>query len=562
MKITLYTILASFLVLISCSDLDLNPLSEGSSVTWYSNEAEIEMALNGLYRNDFWAVDADEWTDDWCFRGNTNEITGGTISGDFSTGISWWSVTYKAITRANTILENLEKTKGRISESRLNTYAADARFNRACQYSRLISHWGDVVFYTNSLDLDKSFTIARTSKSVILDSIYNDFDYAASKLPLSYGSSENKRATKGAALAMKARIALYMGDYATARDAAKACMDLDVYNLHTSYGSLFLSSTKNAEESIFVIPRSVELGVYFDDCKNYVTRNAGGWAAKDPSWDLFCSYLCTDGLQIDESPLFDPRKPFANRDPRCTNTIVEFQTPHLGFMYQPHPDSVNSFNFNTGKYVKNNDNRVNAQFASFNGLVWKKGIDKDWADDSKADPDKIIIRYADILLIYSEAKIELNEIDESVLNAINQVRSRAYGVGVTETSSYPAVTTTNQEQLRKILRIERRMEFALEGLRYMDIIRWKLAEKVLNLPQYGMLDPADLKTKVVNQGLWFFPSTPPVDDDGVTDFSSMLAAGLIKQLGIRSFDATKQYWWPIPAKEVLINKNLGQNTGY
>jgi len=561
-KIKIYTILSACLAFTACSELDLNPLSEGSSESWYTDETEIEMSLNDLYRNDFWPTDADEWTDDWIYRGTTNEITGGTMSGEWNTGEDWWSKTYKAIARVNTVLESLDQITDEIPEETLNQYKGDARFNRASQYARLISHWGDVVFYTNTLELEESFTLSKTDKNTILQTIYDDYDYAASTLPVRYGSSENKHATKGAALAMKARIALYMGDSGTARDAAKACMDLEEYELYPDFGKLFLSSTKNSVETIFAIPRSVELDVAFTDCKNYITRNAGGWGAKDPSWDLFCSFLCSDGLPIDESILYNPGKPFENRDPRCTATIVEFQTNHLEYMYQPHPDSLTCYNFNSGAYVKNNDNRANAQFASYNGLIWKKGIDGDWSDDYKTDPDKIIIRYADVLMMYAEAKIELNEIDETVLKAINQVRARAYGAKAEETSLYPVVTATGQSDLRKILRIERRMEFALEGIRYMDIIRWKLAEKVLNIPNYGMLDVAELRTRVVNPGLWFFPGTPEIDEDGVADFLPLYNAGLVKLVGLRTFDAGKQYLWPIPSKEILINENLKQNTGY
>ena len=107
------------------------------------------------------------------------------------------------------------------------------------------------------------------------------------------------------------------------------------------------------------------------------------------------------------------------------------------------------------------------------------------------------------------------------------------------------------------------MEFAQEGpLRYMDIIRWKLAEKVLNKPIYGLLDAASLKSKIVNAGLWFFPSTPEIDEDGVADFKPMYDAGLIKIVASRSFDKTKQYLWPIPSKEIIINPNLTQNPNY
>ncbi|MCY1718964.1 RagB/SusD family nutrient uptake outer membrane protein [Prolixibacteraceae bacterium Z1-6] len=562
MKIRIIYSLVMLLVFTACVDLDLNPLSEGSSENWYSDETEIEMSLNDLYRDVFWSVDEDQWTDDWIYRGTTNSITGGTMTSEDGTVGTWWARTYKVITRANTLIQNLDEITDEISENKLNQYKADARFNRAAQYARLISHWGDVVFSSTIIDLEESFTMGQTDKEEILQAVYDDYDFAATYLPVSYGNLENQHATKGAALAMKARIALYMGDYAVARDAAKACMDLDEYVLFSDFGKLFLSSTKNSDETILVIPRSVELDVAFTDCKNYITRNSGGWAAKDPSWELLCSFLCTDGLPIDESPLYNPKSPFENRDPRCTETIVEFQTKHLGFIYQPHPDSLNVFNFNSGKYVKNNDTRSNAQYASYNGLVWKKGVDEDWSDDYKTDPDRIIIRYADVLLMYAEAKIELNDIDDTVLDAINQVRARAYKVSADDVASYPAVTITDQAELRKMLRIERRMEFAFEGIRYMDIIRWKLAEKVLNIPNYGMLDVDDLREKVINPGLWFFPDTPEIDEDGIADFTSMYNAGLIKLLGLRTFDASKQYLWPIPSKEILINENLIQNDGY
>ena len=164
--------------------------------------------------------------------------------------------------------------------------------------------------------------------------------------------------------------------------------------------------------------------------------------------------------------------------------------------------------------------------------------------------------------MYAEAKIELNDIDESVLNAMNQVRARAYGANVEAVTEYPAITSSAQTELRKLLRIERRMEFAFESIRYMDIIRWKLAKKVLNIPNYGMLDVEALRANVVNAGLWFFPGTPEVDEDGVSDFAPMFNAGLIKLLGQRTFDATKQYLWPIPVKEILINDNLSQNPNY
>ena len=93
----------------------------------------------------------------------------------------------------------------------------------------------------------------------------------------------------------------------------------------------------------------------------------------------------------------------------------------------------------------------------------------------KVESDYIIMRYADVLLIYAEAMIEQNQIDDSVLKAINLVRARAYGVDVSATSAYPTVQMGSQEELRKAVRIERRMEFAMENQRLQDLMRWKLA---------------------------------------------------------------------------------------
>ena len=567
-----YTIAA--MILVACSDLNLNPLSEASSGNWYSDETEVQMSVNDLFSMEFWDRDPDSWTDDWMYRQATNSITNGTIDGQFSAGLNHWNNAYTCIARANSILESLEKVQAQFPQELVQLYEGNVRFVRASKYAHLISHWGDVVFYTQALDIDESFNLSRTDKEVILESIYEDFDIASDYLPVSYEASENQWATKGAALGMKARIALYMGDFDIARDAAKACIDLAHYTLYPDFGDLFIPSNKNSDEIIFAIPRSVELGEFIRDfgathnddsglgTKFYITRNAGGSTSKNPTWDLFCSYLCSDGLPIDESPLYDPQNPFENRDPRCTETIVEFQTEHLGFMFQPHPDSLTVYSFKSGNYVQNNDTRSVAQFTSYNGLVWKKGITEDWSDDYFTDPDLVFLRYADVLLMYAEAKIELNEIDNSVLSAMNQVRARAYGVSESDITLYPSVATTDQTELRNILRIERRMEFALEGLRYMDIIRWELAEKVLNLPNYGMLDVEALRTQVVDQGLWFFPSTPEIDEDGVADFSDMYDAGLIRQLNQRTFDADRQYLWPIPSKEILINDNLTQNPNY
>ncbi|WP_460541548.1 RagB/SusD family nutrient uptake outer membrane protein [Echinicola sediminis] len=562
MKNLIYILFASVMIgTLSCNELDLSPLSEGSTDNWYNNEIEINMSINDLYKPVFWGNDQVDWTDDWTYRETLTAITSATINGEWGTVEGLWANSYKGITRANTIIHNLEVSDIGLSQESLNQYIAEARFARAYLYAKLVAHFGDVVFYQNIIELSEAYHLKRTDREEVMAAVYEDFDFAIEHLPISYSNDEIKRGTKGAALAFKARAALYNGDYEIAKEAAKGCIDLEVYDLFADYGDLFLAENRTASEIIFSIPRSTALN--FDlSVRGYLPRNNGGYAAYDPSWDLLASYLCTDGLPVDESSLFDPHQPFKNRDPRCGYTIVPFQSEFLGVMYQPHPDSVAVYNFNTGAYQTNNDTKGNQQYASFNGLIWKKGIDQTWVDDFRAENSAIVIRYADVLLMYAESAIELNEIDESVLDAMNQVRARAYKVSPDNVSAYPVVEMKSQDELRSILRMERRMEFAFEGLRYMDLIRWRIAEVALNKPDYGLLDLTDLKEKIVDKGLWFFPETPEIDENGIPDFSSMADQGLIKQLTNRQFDASKQYLWPVPTKEVLINNNLSQNSGY
>jgi hypothetical protein len=562
MKIKHIFLTPLFAFAVGCAELDLNPLAEGSSENWYSNPTEIEMSVNDLFRMVFWPELSDEWTDDYTRRELLTPVTAGTIDGQWGPVNDIWSNTYKAIVRANQVLLNIDNIRETTPEATVDRFEGNALFARAAFYGRLVSLYGDVIYFDDVLDLEEAFTLSKTPKSEIIPTVYADFDAAAEKLPVSYGSSQNKMATKGAALGMKARFALYMGDYAIARDAAMAVMDLGVYELHPDFSTLFLAQTKNPKELVFGIPRSRTLNVV-RGVRNFLPRLSGGWgAAEAPSWDLFHAFTASDGLPIDESPLYNPREPFENRDPRATMTIVEFQTRHLSHMYQPHPDSLTVLNFNTGDRVGNNDTRSVAQFASFNGLMLKKGVDQDWLINFQADDDMMVLRYADVLLMYAEAKMELGEIDQSVLDALNMVRARAYGVDYTDVGAYPAITETDQADLRTIIRTERRMELAFEGHRYMDIIRWRIAEKVLNQPVYGMLDVADLRSKVIEPGLWFFAETPSIDEDGIADLSPMHDAGLIRVLAIRNFDADRQYLWPIPTKEVLINSNLQQNPGY
>ncbi|MCF2494441.1 RagB/SusD family nutrient uptake outer membrane protein [Dyadobacter chenhuakuii] len=542
----------------ACHTLDLNPLSEASTATFYSNQTELELAVNDLYRITFWGNDNELFSDnEWHRAQLTNAVIGGTMNADDVPVQTYWLNSYKAIARANSFLANKDKAAASTPAAILLRLEAEMRLIRAYQYARLITHFGDVPLMTEPVTLDESYGIARTSQEEVLAFVFAELDFAVANLPVTYGAAEVKRLTKGPALAVKARTALHLGKWQIAKEASEAVMKLATYSLHDSYSQLFVKAGESSKELIISIPRDEKQQVFGNTAyvQDNISRNAGGYGAQLPTRDLMDAYECVDGKLIDESPLYDPKMPFKNRDPRLNATIVEFNTQWLGYNYTPHPDSLTIFSVKENKKVPNKDTRAVAAFASFTGFLWKKGIDQTWPERLVEDNDAIIIRYAEMLLSYAEAKIELGEIDETVVNAINQVRARAYGVTVDKTTAYPAIKLSNAAALRQILRRERRVEFPREGLRYMDLIRWKLAEKVLVKPVIGLPDPA-----AQNRAKWPFPGVTPIDADGIADYSGFGTD--VKVIAQRNFDKTRQYFWPIPAVERRVNPGITQNTGY
>ncbi len=572
-NILLTALAAAGLCLTSCESMDLVPKSQGNTESWYTNETELNLAANEFYILGYWQEplnSTEQWSDNTTYRqqnrnpNSNGTVLDGTLNGQQYEVYALWQQSYKLIARANTMLENIHKAEGNVDQSVIDRYAGEAYFCRACKYADLTFFYGDVPYLDKTETITEAEQQGRRAKDEVKQLTYEDFDKAAEALPVDYGNSE-VHATKGAALAMKARYALYMHDYDIAEEAARKCIELGIYELYPDYATLFKQQTKNVPEKVFVIPRSAANDVILDSwiVNNGLPRNAGGYGSYNPSWDLLAAYLCTDGLPIDESPLFDPHNPFKNRDPRCTMSIVEFGTEHCGFDYDPSPTAKQVMNYTTGKMQTNNDSRINAQYASYNGLLWKKGIDISWTENGReVEQDYIVIRYADVLLIYAEALIEQNKDLDVAADYINQVRARAYGVDKSETSAYPAVVAVDQTQMRKALRIERRMEFAMENQRLQDLMRWNLAEKALNGYNYIMLmDPEQELSDVVDTGNWFWGMTPQIDEDGLADFSALFNAGLCTTGAKRVFPS-RQMLWPIPTHDMELCPNLENNPGY
>ncbi|EHQ27673.1 RagB/SusD family nutrient uptake outer membrane protein [Mucilaginibacter paludis] len=505
------------------NELDKQPLDASSAANFWKTETNAVQAVNNIYRylgdftdRIFLSCATDDsyswsnWPDDIQYAGNG---TGTASNGVFS---HYWSNFYTMIGAANNVLDNINKVTGMTDDKR-KRLIGESRFLRAYAYQQLIGMYGDVPLITHVQAISE-FDVARTSKATVSKFIVAELDTIATYLPLTYATADQGRITRGAAMALKARTLLYNAQYTEAATAAKAVMDLSQYSIDGDYLSLFNGSNKTSPEIILA-------GQYLANTYTNATATwvggptLGGWSQVVPLQKLVDDYECTDGNTIDQSALYNPAKPFDNRDPRLKLTVVVPGTTVNGNVIDvTSPNSIDALG-------KNN--------ASFTGYYYKKYIPTvisgNW--DSNSYNDIVLIRYAEVLLTYAEAKIEAGSIDQSVYDAINKVRQRP-GVNM---PALTAATASTQVQLRAAVRRERHVEFPMEDNRLFDIRRWKIAETVMPGNAYGILN--------------YFNTAR-------ADYGQHV---LVEK---RQFNVSRDYLWPIPQNEIDLNKQLVQNPGW
>lgn len=560
-KISVILLLAGFLG--ACeSALDKSPLNAPSDQNFFSNQVELELAINGVYNNLYWSTASapfplvlDNATDLGYLRTDWSGMLAFSQGGHSSEtpGFSeTWKLMYKGIGRSNNLLKNMERAREAVSEEFYQQIAAEARFLRAWYYFWLVELYGDVPYMTEIPATADEGEVPRTPKSQVVDAILEDLDFAAEVLPETWAGSDEGRATSGAALALKARVALMSERYDVAAEAAKRVMDSNVYELYPDYGELFTLAGKRSSEVIFDLPYMIGMTTSVLP-REQGPRNGQGWSRMVPSQFMIDSYECVDGLPIDESPLYDPRFPFENRDPRLEASIVRPQAVFNGYVYETHPDSTQTTRYVGGVATRVANQDVTNAFASFTGYLWRKYTsEEEFAEGAltQSELNLILMRYGEVLLNYAEAKIELNEIDASVLNAINQIRARAYGVDVSAVNDYPAISSTDQVSLREIIRRERKIELADEGLRLFDIRRWKIAEHVMPGQLVGR--PKGAYIDMTN--------VPEINEYGHPEYGAAL--NLYRSVDQRIFNPARDYLWAIPQDDRTVNDQLEQNPGY
>lgn len=534
----LYSFVLSCLCFTSC-DLERNPLDQFAENAFWTSEDNALLALTGIYKSNI-LFNSPEYspTDWWSYGGlifmefptdnaydrrgansNFHRMTDGTLLPNNAYIGNYWSNSYTKIARCNRFIEGIDKLEA--SQDIIAKYKAEARFLRATQYFYLSQFFGDVPLVTQTLTKEEANNVPKNTKSEITEFIIKEFTEAADALPRfkNLKASETGRASKQASLAFLGRTLLGAKKFAEAANTYKQIMEMGDNSIDPDYQSLFLPSNENSAENIFSMQYLQDLAGNAMPQHAYPVKD-GGWCLINVSGGLFEAYEFINGTPFSyESELYNPDKLGENRDPRLDYTIYYDGTTFKGSLFNCHPDSDNADKIASGQTTQT-------------GLMMRKYFDEGFNGNLNSYGANIpIIRYAEILLSYLEARLEAGEVITQALldETINKVRGRA-SVGM------PPVTVTNADELRPILRNERRVELGMEGIRYWDLLRWEIAHEVLNgyilgAPYPGSVRVSKLPDGTVDQyGRWY--------------------------VGNRSFRKDQDYRWPIPQSEQNINPNL------
>ncbi len=535
-----FILVTSALLLLSCKKLDLAPTDRFTDLTFWQSNENVNNALNNIYGSIYNSSNVfynEAMSDNAFNKSGVNTGADAIASGNFTASLprfqNDWAFYYSGIKSCNIFLENIDNNTS-LTAILKDRMKAEARFVRAWHHFNLMKWWGDVPLLKKDITGDEAKIITRSPKAEVLAFILTELEAASTALPTKdqYATADNGRITKGAALALKARVLLYEGNKMA--DAAATCEQLingttnGAYSLAANYSDLFSDKiiNKTNSESVFslqYIPNFRMWGDYIDFAPISAGARTNNLA---PSQELVNAYIMKNGKAITEAGSgYDENNLSANRDPRLTATVV-----YDKYIWT-NPDNTTQIIYikpgSTVAPAANTNEYSTAGQGTATGYYWRKYFDPNAAADIKAGTNIHLIRYAEILLDYAEAKQSLGQMTTLVWDkTIKVIRQRA---GFTDAGALDFPGAAN---MTNIIRNERRCEFAMEGIRIDDIRRWKIAETVMN----GWLHGAKYGDISVDNGYL--------------------------RVQQRIFNAGKHYLWPVPPSERALNNNLTQNPNY
>ncbi|MEQ8338876.1 MAG: RagB/SusD family nutrient uptake outer membrane protein, partial [Cyclobacteriaceae bacterium] len=509
-------------VFTACNDefLDRVPETSIGKENFFNTEEDLKIYINGLYN--FPGVGLfieDRATDNAATTGNMEIKTMMTSSPSSSTILSGWN--WNQLRSINFFLENFQRAA--LSDEVLNHYEGVARLFRANFYMDKVKRYSDVPWYDQVIGSgdEEALLKKQDSREIVVDKLFEDYQFAAENV---YQVQPSGAVDQWTVKAFMARAALYEGtfrkyhtelgleatanEYLTmARDMAKDIMDNGGYMLNDNgnptadYGSLFNSTDLGVNQEI-ILARVFEHEVLNSGWWEYMFGNY----EVCPTKDLLQTYLMADGSYYSSQAsheTFEIVQEFANRDPRLNQT---YAYPGYNLIF-------------TSTYSQGGGSYVQQLGKNFSGYHQIKGFMNTLDLSARESIDIPVIRYAEMLLIYAEAKAELGELTQADLDiTVNLIRDRAgmppLNMSVVadpvQQARYPQVTSAVLLEIRR----ERRIEMALEGFRFDDLMRWNAGELLENEPE-GLYFPGLGKFDLTGDGeddIHLLPASESIPD--------------------------------------------------
>lgn len=526
LRISIYILFLMATMQVSCEKfLTMDSPTGVTDEQWWNTETDANNALNSAYagipggssgRNImYYSGMTDEAVQRGEFKGYYDAFTRGLANSRWTVSQSLWQDDYICIRRTNRFLENVD----RVFFSRLDLkprMILEARALRAYYHMELMMLYGDIPLLTQSLTPAEN-NQPRTPENQVYDFIVKELTDCAEQLPATYDNADRTRITSGVCWALLSRLGLYKKDYELAKTAAKKIIDSKVYklwrnesNVEASYRELFSYPGELNQERIFFKENGAS-----NAWTTFAPFGLGGEAYLSPTNTVVDNWELRDGRTLTEldaatQAVYRKEPNYENnRDPRLSASVFVPNEKFEGYTLDPFYNPADKIGLNK---------------STATGFWVKKYVDARDRQSRSGNLDFMIIRYAEILLTYAEAMIELGQWnDQEVLDAINEVRSRATMPDV-DVEKY-----NSQVRMRELIRRERQAELAFEGGRYFDIRRWGIDEQVMNGQVYGATNPA---------------------------------TGEITRVQTRTYSRDREYLWPIPETEMSTNPNMVQNPNY
>ena len=577
-KIIIYlaTMLLAAMTFTGCYDLETYPGDKVNEGTFYKTGDHAHQGLMGIYGmlrlNEAYGYQfCFDHLGDIAYGYNYYMMFLATYTDRDVTIQAHWQTFYDGIHRVNTFIRSVKGMRGIITDEQINEYVAEAKFLRAMFYFSLTDLFGGVPYYDESTNVNEEFMNLKQPRSSLEEvraHILEDLDEAIKYLPVEHAASEYGRATKGAAYALRGKVHLYDKEWQSAINDFEEI----VYNKSNNYGYALdddyarvfkLYNGAKSPETVFSIQNKSGVGTEYGMQIQALMgcRGAYGscWNNTVPSTQLVDMYEFKDGRPFNWDEIFpgynamtpEQRKELLSvemdgsgtivglreadtakilsaytcRDPRLMATVIVPYSHYMGNIGRTtNVDLIFALDHNLAGNANGGTIQNNAGWVSY---LYRKFVTE--GDQGGAISNRLhtpfafpLIRFADVLLMLSEAYNEAGQLDKAVTE-FNKVRAR---VGMPGLNSGPAwMVVSNKEQMAERIRKERAVEFAGEGLRFSDLRRWgyEIAHKTLN------------------------------NVDAVNIYGEPIYTHLFTE---------RDMLWPIPGVERERNKELTQNPGW